>query len=73
MQVVANVENATAANGANKVWECYVARISPTNATQVLSTVIKMRSRDSYQSMQMRSTHWRKLSKPETISISMRM
>ena len=25
--------NATAANGVNKVWECYVAGISPTNET----------------------------------------
>ena len=24
----------------NKVWECYVAGISPTNATQVFRTVI---------------------------------
>ena len=32
--------NATAANGVNKVWECYVAGISPTNETQVFRTVI---------------------------------
>ncbi len=32
--------NADAANGVNKVWECYVAGISPTNETQVFRTVI---------------------------------
>ena len=32
--------NADAANGENKVWECYVAGISPTNATEVFRAVI---------------------------------
>ena len=32
--------NATAANGLNKVWECYVAGISPTNAASSFRTVI---------------------------------
>ena len=32
--------NATAANGVNKVWECYVAGISPTNSAEVFRTVI---------------------------------
>ena len=31
---------ADAANGVNKVWECYVAGISPTNATEVFRAVI---------------------------------
>ena len=30
----------TAANGVNKVWECYVAGLVPTNATDVFRTVI---------------------------------
>ena len=34
--------NATAANGVNKVWECYVAGLVPTNATAVFRTVISM-------------------------------
>ena len=33
---------ATAANGVNKVWECYVAGLNPTNATDVFRTVISM-------------------------------
>ena len=28
------------ANGLNKVWECYVADINPTNATEMFRTVI---------------------------------
>ena len=32
--------HADAANGVNKVWECYVAGISPTNATETFRTVI---------------------------------
>jgi hypothetical protein len=32
--------HATAANGMNKVWECYVAGLSPTNAASVFRTVI---------------------------------
>ncbi len=32
----------TAANGLNKVWECYVAGLVPTNATDVFRTVISM-------------------------------
>ena len=41
MQVVVNAATKVyAANGVNKVWECYVAGISPTNATQVFRTVI---------------------------------
>ena len=32
--------NADAANGENKIWECYVAGISPTNVTQVFRAVI---------------------------------
>ena len=31
-----------AANGVNKVWECFVAGISPTNATDVFRAVISM-------------------------------
>ncbi|MBQ6926244.1 MAG: leucine-rich repeat protein, partial [Kiritimatiellae bacterium] len=34
--------HANAANGANKVWECYVAGLSPTNATDLFRTVISM-------------------------------
>jgi uncharacterized repeat protein (TIGR02543 family) len=34
--------NATAANGVNKVWECYVAGLNPTNATDIFRTVIWM-------------------------------
>ena len=34
--------NAMAANGVNKVWECYVAGLNPTNATDVFRTVISM-------------------------------
>ena len=34
--------NATAANGRNKVWECYVAGISPTNETAKFTAVIEM-------------------------------
>ena len=33
---------ATAANGHNKVWECFVAGISPTNATSVFTAKIEM-------------------------------
>jgi hypothetical protein len=33
---------ATAANGVNKVWECYVAGLDPTKATDVFRTVISM-------------------------------
>ena len=33
-----------AANGLNKVWECYVAGISPTNATETFRTVISWKS-----------------------------
>ena len=33
---------ATAANGVNKVWECYVAGISPTNAADLFRAVISM-------------------------------
>ena len=33
---------ATAANGLNKVWECYVAGISPTNETAKFTAVIEM-------------------------------
>jgi formylglycine-generating enzyme required for sulfatase activity len=33
---------ATAANGVNKVWECYVAGLVPTNATDVFRAVISM-------------------------------
>ncbi len=32
----------TAANGVNKVWECYVAGLVPTNVTDVFRTVISM-------------------------------
>ena len=32
----------TAANGVNKVWECYVAGLVPTNATDVFRAVISM-------------------------------
>ena len=32
----------TAANGVNKVWECYVAGLNPTNATDVFRTVISI-------------------------------
>ena len=32
--------NATAANGVNKVWECYVAGISPTNAAAAFRTIV---------------------------------
>ena len=32
----------TAANGVNKVWECYVAGLVPTNAADVFRTVIWM-------------------------------
>ena len=35
---------ADAANGVNKVWECYVAGISPTNATQVFRAVISWKN-----------------------------
>ena len=31
-----------AANGLNKVWECYVAGLNPTNATDVFRTVISI-------------------------------
>ena len=31
-----------AANGVNKVWECYVAGLVPTNVTDVFRTVISM-------------------------------
>ena len=31
-----------AANGVNKVWECYVAGLVPTNATDVFRAVISM-------------------------------
>ncbi len=34
--------NSTAANGVNKVWECYVAGLNPTNATDVFRAVISM-------------------------------
>ena len=34
--------NATAANGVNKVWECYVAGISPTNSLEALRAIITM-------------------------------
>ena len=34
--------NAPALNGVNKVWECYVAGISPTNATEVFRAVISL-------------------------------
>ena len=34
--------NATAANGVNKVWECYVAGLNPTNATDVFRAVISI-------------------------------
>ena len=34
---------ATAANGHNKVWECFVAGISPTNETSRFSAKIEMR------------------------------
>ena len=34
---------ATAANGHNKVWECFVAGISPTNAASVFTAKIEMR------------------------------
>ena len=33
-----------AANGVNKVWECYVAGISPTNAADVFRAVISMKN-----------------------------
>ena len=33
---------ATASNRVNKVWECYVAGLNPTNATDVFRTVISM-------------------------------
>ena len=33
---------ATAANGRNKVWECYVAGISPTNETAKFTASIEM-------------------------------
>lgn len=36
--------NATAANGVNKVWECYVAGISPTNATQSFRTIVSWKN-----------------------------
>ncbi len=32
----------TAANGVNKVWECYVAGLVPTNATDVFRAVISI-------------------------------
>ena len=32
--------NVTAANGVNKVWECYVAGLCPTNSAEVFRTVI---------------------------------
>ena len=35
--------NATAANGRNKVWECYVAGISPTNETAQFTAKIEMK------------------------------
>ena len=35
--------NATAANGFNKVWECYVTGISPTNETAKFSAKIEMK------------------------------
>ena len=34
--------HATAENGVNKVWECYVAGLVPTNATDIFRTVISM-------------------------------
>ena len=34
--------NATAANGVNKVWECYVAGISPTNAAERFEATIEI-------------------------------
>ena len=34
---------ATAANGRNKVWECFVAGISPTNETAEFTAKIEMR------------------------------
>ena len=34
--------HATAANGVNKVWECYVAGISPTNAIETFQAIISM-------------------------------
>ena len=41
MQVVVNAATKVyAANGVNKVWECYVAGISPTNATQSFRTIV---------------------------------
>jgi hypothetical protein len=41
MQVVTNVAaKVDAANGVNKVWECCVAGISPTNKTQVFRTLV---------------------------------
>ncbi len=35
--------NATAANGRNKVWECFVAEICPTNETAAFTAKIEMR------------------------------
>ena len=35
--------NATAANGFNKVWECYVTGISPTNEAAKFSAKIEMK------------------------------
>ena len=32
----------TAANGVNKVWECFVAGLNPTNATDIFRAVISM-------------------------------
>ncbi len=35
---------ATAANGVNKVWECYVAGLNPTNAAEVFRAVISFKN-----------------------------
>ena len=37
------VAKATASNGRNKVWECFVAGISPTNETSVFTAKIEMK------------------------------
>ena len=45
MQVVVNAATKVyAANGVNKVWECYVAGICPTNQTQDFRTVISWKN-----------------------------
>ena len=42
VSVYETVANATAANGVNKVWECYIAGLDPTNTTARFEATITM-------------------------------